>query len=138
MQIGGKLLDAIAAVLSAAESKRADSALRETLKESRLWPAEKATVTHLVFSYFRWMGWIDRSKPLRGQLEHVHELVEAFATKPESFSDRELLDRALPDWAKGTTTITARTVRAFQLQPRLWLVRESELVGSYQVAARGW
>jgi 16S rRNA (cytosine967-C5)-methyltransferase len=121
VQIGRRLLDVISAVLSAAEKKRADVALREALKISELSPVERSYVTRLVFSYYRWQGWIDRKKPLRGQLEHIHELVEDFAAKPERFSDQELIQRGLPLWAPELMPVSGALVRVFQREPRLWL-----------------
>jgi 16S rRNA (cytosine967-C5)-methyltransferase len=115
------LLEVISAVLSAAEKKRADAALRDALKDADLAPVEKSQVTHLVFSYFRWMGWIDRSKPLRIQLEHVNELVESFAAQPAKFSDADLIQRGLPSWAHDLIPVSGALVRAFQTEPRLWL-----------------
>jgi 16S rRNA (cytosine967-C5)-methyltransferase len=121
VQIGRKLLEAIGAILAAAESKRADAALRETLRDAELSPTEKTTVTHLVFSYHRWIGWLDRSKPLRAQLEVVNDLVEGFEANPGSFRDDELIQRGLPGWAKESIPVTADLVRAFQTPPLLWL-----------------
>ncbi|HEX7860519.1 MAG TPA: RsmB/NOP family class I SAM-dependent RNA methyltransferase [Verrucomicrobiae bacterium] len=121
MQIGRRLLDVISAVLSAAEKKRADVALREALRTAQLSPAEKSQVTHLVFSFYRWRGWLDLKKPLRSQLEVVNELVESFAAKPESFDEKELVTRALPDWSREIMPISAALVREFQHEPRLWL-----------------
>ncbi len=121
MQIGRKLLDVIAAVLAAAESKRADAALRDALRDSRLTPAEKSSVTHLVFAYFRWFGWIDRRMPLRAQLEVVNDLVERFERDPNSFAGDELICRALPAWATDALPVTVELVRAFQRPPGLWL-----------------
>jgi 16S rRNA (cytosine967-C5)-methyltransferase len=121
MQIGRRLLEVISAVLSAAEKKRADVVLRESLRDAALSPVEKSQVTHLVFSFYRWRGWLDLTKPLRGQLEHVNELVEAFAARPESFSDSELLARAVPEWAREVMPLSAALLREFQHEPRLWL-----------------
>lgn len=121
MQIGRRLLEVISAVLQAAETERADAALRDTLRNADLSPVEKSYVTHLVFSYYRWLGWIDRKKPLRAQLEVVHDLVERFKTQPESFSDKELLERGLPAWSLDVIPASASLVRAFQLEPQLWL-----------------
>lgn len=122
MQIGRRLLDVISAVITAAETKRADVALREALQEtSQLSPAEKSQVTHLVFSFYRWRGWLDLKKPLRAQLELVNELVETFAARPESFSDADLIARALPAWARDVMPVSPAMVRAFQAEPRLWL-----------------
>ena len=108
-------------MLATAEKKRADVALREALREAELHPEEKSQVTHLVFSYYRWMGWLDAKKPLRGQLEHVNDLVESFAARPESFKESELIERALPAWSREIMPISGALVRAFQHEPRLWL-----------------
>jgi 16S rRNA (cytosine967-C5)-methyltransferase len=121
MQIGRRLLEVISAVLSAAEKKRADVALREGLRGADLSSAEKSQVTHLAFSFYRWRGWLDLKKPLRAQLELVNELVESFALRPETFRDDELIARALPDWSRELMPVTAAMVREFQHEPRLWL-----------------
>lgn len=121
MQIGRRLLEVISAVITAAEKKRADVALREALREGQLHPEEKSQVTHLVFSYYRWLGWLDTKKNLRAQLEHVNDLVESFAAKPESFSDKELMDRAVPTWARDVIAVSGAMLREFQHEPRLWL-----------------
>ena len=121
MQIGRRLLEVISAVLAAAEKKRADVALRETLREAQLHPEEKSQVTHLVFSYYRWLGWLDTKKNLRAQLEHLNELTEAFAARPGSFSDQELIDRGVPKWAQEVIPVSGAMLREFQHEPRLWL-----------------
>lgn len=121
MQIGRRLLEVISAVLSAAEQKRADIALRETLRTAQLSSGEKSQVTHLVFSFYRWRGWLDLKKPLRAQLELVNDLVETFETRPESFTDAELIARAVPEWARESMPVSAALVREFQREPRLWL-----------------
>jgi 16S rRNA (cytosine967-C5)-methyltransferase len=121
VQIGRKLLDVITAVLHSAETRRADAVLRDTLRSSTLSPKEKDQVTQLVFSYFRWLGWIDRTKPLRAQLELVNDLAETFASNPESFGDNELIERALPNWTRQSFSVTPALVRAFQRRPGLWL-----------------
>ena len=121
MQIGRRLLEVISAVLEAPEHKRADVVLREALRTADLSPPQKSHVTHLVFSFYRWRGWLDLKKPLRGQLEHVNDLVEKFAANPNSFSDSELLQRALPAWSKDLIPVSAALIREFQHEPRLWL-----------------
>jgi 16S rRNA (cytosine967-C5)-methyltransferase len=121
MQIGRRLLDVISAVLTAAEKKRADVALREALRTAELFPPERSHVTRLVFAFYRWRGWLDLKKPLRSQLELVNDLAESFARKPESFSDQDLITRALPDWAREVVPVSGALVREFQHEPRLWL-----------------
>jgi 16S rRNA (cytosine967-C5)-methyltransferase len=121
MQIGRRLLEVISAVLKDAEKKRADIALREALRSAELFPAERTQVTHLVFSFYRWRGWLDLKKPLRSQLELINELVESFSRNPERFSDHDLIARALPAWAREMMPISGALVREFQHEPRLWL-----------------
>ena len=111
----------ISAVIAAAEQKRSDVVLRDALRTADLSPLEKTQVTHLVFSYYRWLGWLDTKKPLRANLEVVNELVETFAAKPETFRDDDLVSRALPSWAKEVMPVSAAMARAFQHEPRLWL-----------------
>jgi 16S rRNA (cytosine967-C5)-methyltransferase len=47
--------------------------------------------------------------------------VETFATKPESFSDKDLLERAVPKWAREVLPVSGAMLREFQHEPRLWL-----------------
>ena len=76
----------------------ADDKLRAELRAQRSLSRETgAEVSKLVFSYFRWLGWLDRSKPVREQLNHAWDLAERYAAQPESFMDAELLVRAVPD-----------------------------------------
>jgi 16S rRNA (cytosine967-C5)-methyltransferase len=48
-------------------------------------------------------------------------LQERFSTAPESFSDDELLTRAVPSWVSEQMDIKPAWVRALQREPRLWL-----------------
>src|SRR5947209_5723997 len=47
----------------------ADAVLRLELKAQRtLSPGQAADISHLVFSYYRWRGWLDSQEPIRSQL----------------------------------------------------------------------
>jgi 16S rRNA (cytosine967-C5)-methyltransferase len=100
----------------------ADAVLREKLKaERRLSPEERSDISTAVFAYFRWRGWLDLAASLRGQLEQTLGLAERFASKPASFTDQELLARAVPPWLADIMEVTPAWARALQAPPRLWL-----------------
>lgn len=100
----------------------ADDMLRMELKAQRSLSRDAgAQVSKLVFSYFRWLGWLDRGSPVRERINHAWDLAERFAAQPESFTDAELLARAVPDWLATVMEPSADWVRALQGEPRLWL-----------------
>jgi 16S rRNA (cytosine967-C5)-methyltransferase len=94
VQLSGTVLRSIEQVLAA--RKPADAALRDMLRGSGLTPEQKWLISRAVFTYYRWLGWLDRKKPLRGQLEHAFELAE----NVERVRDDELLSRAFPSWVR--------------------------------------
>jgi len=117
VQLSGTVLRAIEQVLRESERKPADAALRSTLRSSGLNQDQKRLTSRSVFTYFRWYGWLDRKKPLRGQLEHAFDLAESLATLP----DNELTARALPSWVHDLIELSPALLREFQSEPRLWL-----------------
>jgi 16S rRNA (cytosine967-C5)-methyltransferase len=117
VQLSGTVLRAIEQVLRDSERKHADAALRSALRFSGLNPGQKRLISRSVFTYFRWLGWLDRAKPLRGQLEHAFDLAGNLATIP----DDQLLARTLPAWAAEAINLSPALAREFQSEPRLWL-----------------
>jgi hypothetical protein len=114
----------IAAEIIRASSREcpADRAVREALASRRVPTSEQTwEISRAVFSYFRWFGWLDRERPLPGQIKYAVELAQAFKDRPESFSDQKLVDRSVPDWVRGEIEVTPAWVRAIQAEPRLWL-----------------
>ena len=100
----------------------ADDVLRAELRGQRSLSREAgAQVSKLVFSYFRWLGWLDRGRPVREQINHAWDLAERYAARPQSFTDEELLARSVPDWVATVMKPSAAWVRALQAEPRLWL-----------------
>jgi 16S rRNA (cytosine967-C5)-methyltransferase len=100
----------------------ADSVLRLELKGRReLQPEERTKVSKAVFAYYRWRAWLDERRPIRERLNGVLELAQRYALEPQSFSDAELLARAVPGWLTTMMQVTAPWVRALQREPRLWL-----------------
>ncbi len=75
----------------------------------------------MVFSYFRWRGWLEDQQVLSDRIVRAAELAEKFAAHPKTFPDPELLDRAIPSWVRDEIEITPAFARAVQSEPRLWL-----------------
>jgi 16S rRNA (cytosine967-C5)-methyltransferase len=117
MQLSGTVLRGIEQILKDAEHKPADAALRQALRSSGLNPDQKTLISRSVFTYYRWFGWLDRTKPLRGQLEHAFDL----ASNVERLPDAELLARALPEWVRNEMELSPSFLRELQREPRLWL-----------------
>jgi 16S rRNA (cytosine967-C5)-methyltransferase len=127
MQLSGTVLRAIEQILKESEHKPADAVLRSALRSSGLNPEQKGLISRSVFTYYRWLGWLERTKPLRGQLENAFYLAENLATVP----DDELMRRALPGWVHEVMELSPALLRELQSEPRLWLrarpARASEL-----------
>lgn len=100
----------------------ADTVLRQELKaQRRLSPEEAGLVSRAVFAYYRWRGWLADVKSIDEQIERALELSVRFAREPKSFSDAELVARAIPAWLEAEMEITPAWARALQGEPRLWL-----------------
>ncbi len=100
----------------------ADAVLREELKRQRGFSeVEAAGAAKLSFAYYRWRAWLDQQLGLRDQLNQAWELATKFASHPESFSDSELLQKAVPGWARDEIDLTPDLARALQREPQLWL-----------------
>jgi len=121
--LSSRILSLAARVIGSADRKHpADSVLRQELKAARqIAPAEAAQISAAVFAYFRWVGWLDVHTPVQDRILHAQDLAARFDREPESFSDGELLARAVPGWLTQEMEIDAVFVRALQTEPKLWL-----------------
>ena len=109
-------------IRAASREHPADGVMRVELKAQHgLSRDDGARVSKSVFAYFRWLGWLDERKPMPERIGHALDLAQRYASKPESFTDAELIARAVPDWLPAVMTVTAAWVRALQNEPRLWL-----------------
>ncbi|HYV26832.1 MAG TPA: hypothetical protein VFA77_04830, partial [Candidatus Eisenbacteria bacterium] len=80
----------------------ADVVLRhELIVERRIAPELKRAVSRAVFAYYRWIGWLPESQALQARINKAIELDAQFQTKADSFSDEELISRAVPAWVSG-------------------------------------
>jgi 16S rRNA (cytosine967-C5)-methyltransferase len=100
----------------------ADLLLREALASRRV-PSREETrdISRAVFNYFRWLGWLERKRPLPGQIKYALELAQAFKDRPDSFSDEKLVGRVVLDWVREQMEVSPAWARAIQGEPKLWL-----------------
>jgi 16S rRNA (cytosine967-C5)-methyltransferase len=109
-------------ILRSDSAHPADSVLRLELQaERRRSELEAADVSHLVFSYFRWRGWLDHAKALSQQITHAADLAAKFKNNPADFSESELVARSVPAWLQKEIQGTPEFARAIQSEPKLWL-----------------
>lgn len=125
-------------VIRAADASHpADSMLRETLRSvSGLSRTDAAWVSHAVFAYYRWLGWLDKNTSLVSQIKSAFELACRFGKQPESFSDADLVQHAVPSWVRAEMEVSSDWARALQAEPKLWL-RARKGQGTALAAALG-
>ena len=100
----------------------ADSVLRQQLKEQRgLSPKDAGAITHAVFAYYRWRGWLRQQTSLRDQIQQGMEMADHYAREPQTLADDEMIERSVPDWVRSEMEISAPWVRTLQAEPKLWL-----------------
>lgn len=99
----------------------ADSVLREKLKaEKGLTRDESKIVSHAVFSYFRWFGWLNQSS-IESAVDRALEYDKSFSMNPESFADAELQSKTVPLWVNEFVDVSPQWLRSLQREPSLWL-----------------
>lgn len=121
--INPQLFALVRAVITEADAKRpADLVLRAKLKGAReisRWDAR--AVSRAVFTYYRWHDWLDTAHPLEAQVQFALELAANFAARPQTFSDENLIARAVPAWIRAEMDVTPHWIRSLQREPKLWL-----------------
>lgn len=100
----------------------ADGVLRKVLRGENGLTAERSVeVSRAVFAYFRWRGWLSLDERLPGQLGAATALARQFTADPSSFSEAELVQKAVPSWISSEVEVTPAWARALQREPILWL-----------------
>jgi 16S rRNA (cytosine967-C5)-methyltransferase len=102
----------------------ADQALRESLTQDRHYtaPAERRGVSRAVFTYFRWLRWLDPKDSHQKQLEAALVLQERFNQDSAAFKPEALAARAVPEWLKAEMDpIPVEWLRQLQREPALWI-----------------
>jgi 16S rRNA (cytosine967-C5)-methyltransferase len=101
---------------------RADLALRTYLtRHGRLGAAGKRLVSRAVFSYYRWLLWLDSAQSAQKQVAAALDLQERFERDPSSIKVEALASRAVPDWLARETALTGDYLRHLQREPSLWI-----------------
>lgn len=110
----------------------ADQALRDSLTQDRHFtdPAGRRAVSRAVFTYFRWLRWLEPKDSLQKQLQAALDLQARFDQNPASFKPEALAARAVPDWLKAEMDVPLETLRQFQREPVLWIRAKSEKAAS--------
>jgi 16S rRNA (cytosine967-C5)-methyltransferase len=100
----------------------ADAALRRYFpSHRRLGPREKRAISQAVFTYFRWLQWLDRRDSAQKQIEQALALHERFTKNPASIKAEALAARAVPEWVRTEVEFPADSLRQLQRDPALWL-----------------
>jgi 16S rRNA (cytosine967-C5)-methyltransferase len=114
-------LERIAAeTIAAAEKAPADAVLRQHLSAKRLPPPDSARVAELVFTYFRWLGFVDSNADVSRRLAETQQLDQRFRSTPGSFTEAQLA-QAVPTWVADEVTLSREWLAALQSRPALWL-----------------
>jgi 16S rRNA (cytosine967-C5)-methyltransferase len=107
---------------TASRERPADAMLRAELRAQHELSREAgAQASRAVFAYFRWRGWLDSGRLIREQIEHALSLAKSYTKRPDSFSDADLMARAVPGWLATVMEPIPAWVRVLQSEPRLWL-----------------
>ncbi len=106
---------------SASSRLPADRLLKARLRDSRLSQGAAALVVRLVFSWFRWRGFLNGAEPAPETVRRAGELAERYLSEPERFDPVALLDGAVPGWLRQHMEVHEGFVRTLQDEPTMWL-----------------
>ena len=114
----------------------ADSALREYLAGNRtLGAVGRRSVSRVVFTYFRWVNWLDRGESLQKRVLAAAALQARFDKEPGSVKLEALASRAVPSWLAGEMDRPAAYLRKLQQEPSLWIRAKSAAAEATTVRA---
>jgi len=110
----------ILATLSA--EQRADTALRFYFESHRyLQPPAKREISRTIFTYFRWLSWLNTKDSAQKRLEQALDLQAAFNADPKAIKAEALAARAVPAWLAAEMETPGDYLRQLQRDPALWL-----------------
>jgi 16S rRNA (cytosine967-C5)-methyltransferase len=100
----------------------ADAALREYLAGiRRLGATGKRSVSRAVFSYFRWLRWLEPGQSAQRRIVSALDRQARFERDPRGVKAEALAARAVPEWLGGEMDLTAGYLRQLQREPALWI-----------------
>src|SRR5580692_6268223 len=97
-------------VALASREQPADAVLRDYLVDptrTRMAPSEKRAVVRAVFTYFRWLQWLEPRDSLQKQFSHALTLQQRFDDNPASIKAEALAVRAVPPWLRDEMELPA-------------------------------
>src|SRR6267154_588588 len=111
-------------VAFASREQPADAVLRDYLVDptrTRMAPAEKRAVVRAVFTYFRWLQWLEPRDSLQKQFSQALALQQRFDENPLAIKAESLAVRAVPPWLRDEMELPADFLRQLQRDPVVWL-----------------
>jgi 16S rRNA (cytosine967-C5)-methyltransferase len=111
-------------VALASREQPADAVLRDYLVDptrTRMPPAEKRAVVRAVFTYFRWLQWLELRDSLQKQFSQALALQQRFDENPLAIKAEALAVRAVPAWLRDEMELPADFLRQLQRDPVVWL-----------------
>jgi 16S rRNA (cytosine967-C5)-methyltransferase len=111
-------------VALASREQPADAVLRDYLVDptrTRMAPSEKRAVVRAVFTYFRWLQWLEPRDSLQKQFSQALSLQQRFDENPLSIKAEALAVRAVPAWLRDEMELSADFLRQLQRDPVVWL-----------------
>jgi 16S rRNA (cytosine967-C5)-methyltransferase len=117
-----RVIEIAANVIAKADREHpANAVLRAELKNAKgITRNDGGIISEMVFSYYRWLGWLNQKSAIGEQLEEALERHRDFQTEPDGISAPEL-QRAIPGWVKEQVEVSPEWLRALQMEPNLWL-----------------
>ena len=96
--------------------------MSEILREDKeLTDFDKREVSRAVFTYYRWLGWLQNEKSTRMRLFRAEKLAERFEASPLGLPADHLRGKCVQGWLKDEMRITDDWLRSLQREPKLWL-----------------
>ena len=112
----------------------ADAALRDYLGSNRtLGAVGKRSVSRAVFTYFRWLNWLERGESSQKQVLAALGIQAKFERNPAGIKFEALASRAVPAWLAAEMELSAAYLRHLQREPSLWIRTK---VGGTEAVAR--
>jgi 16S rRNA (cytosine967-C5)-methyltransferase len=100
----------------------ADALLRETFKRLRVFNADETrAISNTVFTYFRWLGFLNADDDVRAQVEQALNLDAQFKQDPFSLPDEDIRAKTVPDWIAAEVAADTDWFRTLQRPPNIWL-----------------
>lgn len=100
----------------------ADGALRRYFyAHDYLSPHLRRAISRGVFTYYRWLNWLDTRASFQQQAAHAVQLNERFQHDEKTIKPEALAARAVPAWAASEIEFEPDFLRQLQREPALWL-----------------